>query len=258
MSVLAVTSLLAAAVIASPDRDENAAERKARPPNGPLALMHNAPTDHAPRLEDFEGPAPVPPARRRPAEPPQLAPVGDLPPRTPTRPSRAVGKPWNGRLRDGVQFPETGAGFYTFDSALRTSPSRWWRRWGTDQNVQRTLEVLRAFRAAHPDGPRVGVGDLSLPRGGPFGREYGGLGHKSHQNGVDVDIYYPRRDGVEAPARKPSQVDRVLSQELVDRFVAAGAEMAFVGPRVGLRGPRGVVIKLVHHDDHVHVRWPKP
>ena len=28
------------------------------------------------------------------------------------------------RLRDGVQFPQTGAGFFTFDSALRKSPSR--------------------------------------------------------------------------------------------------------------------------------------
>ena len=51
-------------------------------------------------------------------------------------------------------------------------------------------------------------------------------------------------------------MDRELAQELVDRFVAAGAYMAFVGPKVGLHGPRGVVQVLAHHDDHVHVRWP--
>lgn len=54
-------------------------------------------------------------------------------------------------------------------------------------NVTRTRQVLAAFHAAHPDGPRLGVGDLSLPRGGPFGREYGGVGHASHQNGLDLD-----------------------------------------------------------------------
>jgi hypothetical protein len=43
----------------------------------------------------------------------------------------------------------------------------------------------------------------------------------------------------------------------VDRFVAAGAEKVFVGPRLGLRGPRRVVQPLAYHDDHLHVRLPK-
>jgi hypothetical protein len=50
----------------------------------------------------------------------------------------------------------------------------------------------------------------------------------------------------------------VLAQDLVDRFVAAGAQRVFVGPRVGLRGPRGIVARLAHHDDHLHVRIPNP
>jgi hypothetical protein len=29
----------------------------------------------------------------------------------------------------------------------------------------------------------------------------------------------------------------------------------FVGPRTGLGGPRRIVKELVHHDDHVHVRF---
>jgi murein endopeptidase len=188
---------------------------------------------------------------------PQPAPVEQLPPHTSTRPSRAVGKPWHGRLERGVQFPEAGDGFFTFDSALRKSPSRWWRRWATDLTVERTLAVIDDFHTAHPDGPRLGVGDLSLPHGGPFGREYGGLGHRSHQNGQDVDVYWPRADRAERPPHKPSQVDRALSQELVDRFVAAGAELVFVGPSLDLHGPHGVVQPLVHHDDHAHVRWPR-
>jgi hypothetical protein len=49
-------------------------------------------------------------------------------------------------------------------------------------------------------------------------------------------------------------VDRVLAQDLVDRFVAAGAQYVFVGYRVGLRGPRRVVQAIPHHDDHLHVR----
>jgi murein endopeptidase len=174
----------------------------------------------------------------------------------PRRPSRALGQPWHGTLVGGVQLPASGAGFYTFDSALRVSPSRGWRRWGTDYAVVRTMTVLAEFQAAHPDGPRVAVGDLSRRHGGPFGTEFGGAGHASHQNGLDVDVYYPRLDRREKPPIRVAQVDRVLSQELVDRFVAMGASRVFVGPNVGLHGPLGVVEPLAHHDNHVHVRWP--
>ena len=259
LAIVALGGLLAAAVLASPESDGRGIGERAggKESASPLGLMRNGAVDHAPELEDFEPPPASPPARRKPPEPPQLAPVQDLQPDKPVRPSRSVGQPWNGRLRNGVMFPESGGSFFTFDSARRTSPSDWWRRWGTDKTVARTLAVVRAFHAAHPDAPRVAVGDLSLPRGGPFGREYGGLGHKSHQSGVDVDIYYPRKDREETAPDRPSQVDRALSQDLVNRFVAAGAKMVFVGPRVGLRGPRGVVMRLAHHDNHLHVRWPR-
>ena len=98
------------------------------------------------------------------------------------------------------------------------------------------------------------VGDLSRRHGGWFGARYGGLGHASHQTGLDVDVYYPRRDRRERAARRPDQVDRALAQELVDRFVEAGAIKVYVGPRVRLSGRRSVVTPLVYHDDHLHVR----
>jgi hypothetical protein len=30
----------------------------------------------------------------------------------------------------------------------------------------------------------------------------------------------------------------------------------FTGPRLHLRGPRKIVVKLTHHDDHMHIRVP--
>jgi murein endopeptidase len=181
-------------------------------------------------------------------------PIEDLGPRPPK--SKPVGAPNGGRLRHGVQLPASSESHFTFDSALRRSPSRGWRRWATQLTLQRTQRVLDEYHAAHPTAARVGVGDLSRPTGGPFGRNYGGLGHASHQNGRDVDLYWPRRDRRERPPRNVKQVDRKLAQDLVDRFVDAGAELVFVGPRTKLRGPKGVVHVLVGHDDHVHVRWP--
>jgi murein endopeptidase len=175
------------------------------------------------------------------------------------RASRALGLPYrNGRLVDGVQLPEEGRDFFTWDPALRQSPDRGWRRWGTDALVRTTLRVLREFRSAHPDAPRVGIGDLSRPYGGYFGARYGGLGHSSHQNGLDVDVYYPRRDGRERAVTRAAEVDRALAQDLVDRFAEAGAVRIFVGWSLRLHGPRRIVRTLAHHDDHLHVRIQQP
>jgi hypothetical protein len=178
------------------------------------------------------------------------------PPAVEWRTSRAVGSPTHGRLVDGVQLPDEGSDFFTWDPVNLMSPNREWRRWGTDRLIRTLLRVLSAYRIANPDAPRVGVGDIARPDGGPFGREYGGLGHASHQSGLDVDVYYPRRDGREEQAYRPAAVDQARSQELVDLFVLAGARYVFTGPHLSLRGPRGVVQKLAYHDDHMHVRLP--
>ena len=158
------------------------------------------------------------------------------------------------RLRNAVQLPAESFDYVTWDPVLKQTPNRGWRRWGTPKLVETTEIVLRAYRDAHPDAPRVLVGDLSRRHGGWFGARYGGLGHASHRTGLDVDVYYPRRDRLERAARRPDQVDRALAQDLVDRFVEAGATKVFVGPHVHLSGPRNVVTPLVYHDDHLHVR----
>ncbi|PTL54775.1 penicillin-insensitive murein endopeptidase [Paraconexibacter algicola] len=206
--------------------------------------------------------------------PPALAPAPAVPAPTPaatptpvptppsmgTAPaSRALGRPFrDGRLENGVLLPAQGPDHRTWDAPLQRSPSRAWRRWGTDVLVATVLEVLAEHRAAHPESPPILVGDLSRPRGGIFDQRYGGLGHASHQNGLDVDIYYPRKDRLPIEPARASQVDRRLSQDLVDRFLARGAEFVFVGRNVRLRGPKARVSKLPHHDDHLHVRIPDP
>jgi murein endopeptidase len=170
--------------------------------------------------------------------------------------SRALGLPWRGELVAGVQLPAAGPTFFTWDPIHERAPNRAWRRWGTDRLVRTLTTVLREFAAAHPEAPRIGVGDLSRPQGGDFGPRYGPPGHLSHQNGLDADVYYPRRDRRERAAESPDEIDRVLAQDLVDRFVAAGAVKVFVGPRTGLRGDPRIVQPLRLHDDHLHVRLP--
>ena len=191
------------------------------------------------------------PVPQRPAPPP----AAQKPP--PRPPSRAAGLPWAGRLVHGRRLPVRGPGYATWDPIRKRVPNRAWRRWGTGRLVRIVRRVLAAHARGHPGAAPVLVGDLSRPRGGDFGPRYGGIGHASHQNGLDVDVYYPRRDGRRGVARRPDQVDRDGAQRLVDAFVGAGAQKVFVGPSLGLRGPKGVVEELVHHDDHLHVRLPR-
>ena len=217
----------------------------------PLLLVAAAAV-YANTLQEEGGGAVPPPAGEQPLDP--AAEPAPRYPRIAWRLSRAVGKPFDGRLVNGVRLPSEGADFFTWDPVLEGSPNRWWRRFGTHRLLRVVLRVLREHREAFPWAPRVGIGDLSRPQGGKFGRRFGGIGHASHQNGLDVDIYYPRFDGLELRAARVGQIDFELAQDLVDRFVDAGAEYVFVGPRTYLEGPRKRVVPLVHHDDHLHVR----
>ncbi len=174
------------------------------------------------------------------------------------RPSQALGLPSAGALVRGVLLPARGRHFATWDPVLRRSPNRFWRRFGTDALIRVVLGIARDYSAAHPRALPALVGDLSRPRGGDFGRRFGPIGHSTHQNGLDADVYYPRLDRLPRPPTIPAQVDRALAQDLVDLFIRAGATLVLVGPNVRLSGPENVVKPFPNHDNHLHVRIPNP
>jgi murein endopeptidase len=183
-------------------------------------------------------------------------PPGSLQPPLPCQ-SRAIGKPWHGRLVCGVQLPAESDTFLTWNFPLHRSPNDAFRRWGTSQLVAYVEQIAADYRTRFGPGPRLVIGDLSRPHGGSFGKRYGGLGHASHQNGLDVDIAYPRLDGLERPPDRPGQIDRVRAQWLVDR-AARDAQFVFIGLHVHLRRHFKRVQLLAFHDDQMHVRIPKP
>jgi murein endopeptidase len=164
------------------------------------------------------------------------------------RESRALGVPHIGTLVDGVRLPQEGPDWVTWDPVRDRVPNRAVRLYGTDELVRMALDVIAAYRLAHPNASRVVVGDLSRRGGGEIDE------HASHENGLDLDVYYPRTDGRELPPASVGQVDVRLAQDLLDRFVAAGASVVFVGYSVSLHGQAGVVVPYANHDNHMHVR----
>jgi murein endopeptidase len=238
-SALILLALALPAVVLALPRDRDRRPAPERPAAGPRPASRAA------------KPAPLPPVRT--AVPVPLPPVRKAKPKPRPR-SRAAGLPHAGRLVNGRPLPVSGPGYVTWDPIRKRIPNRGWRRWGTGRLLRTVQRVLAAYARRHPNAQPVLVGDLSRPRGGDFGPQYGGIGHASHQNGLDADIYYPRLDRKLRSPRRPDQVDRAAAQELVDAFVAEGAERVFVGPSLSLRGPAEIVQPLVNHDNHLHVR----
>jgi len=162
------------------------------------------------------------------------------------------GLPYSGWLETGTQLPVEGPHWVTWNPVADRVPNHPRRLYGHERTIRTLVSVLAAYRQAHPGAPRVVVGDLSFRGGGPMEL------HRSHQNGLDVDLYYPRLDGRLRAPRTRSQIDRKLTQDLLDRVVAAGAQKVFVGYSLGLRGPSEVVVPYPNHEDHMHVRFPPP
>ena len=164
----------------------------------------------------------------------------------------SAGRPYAGRLGGGTQLPVTGPDWATWDPVTDRVPNLAHRLYGIERTIRAIVSVASAYREAHPNAPKVVIGDISLRGGGRMDE------HLSHQNGRDVDVYYPRRDSHLSAPIATSQIDRLLAQDLLDRFVAAGAEIVFVGYATGLRGADGVVVPYPNHENHMHVRFPAP
>lgn len=195
-------------------------------------------------------------------------------------PSASVGLPFDGRLRNGVLLRESEhvryAGEYREGG----------RFYGTEELV-RLIERSAARVAQRLPGARLSVGELSAQRGGRVS------GHRSHQNGRDVDIsfYMVDRDGRPydpygfaafdrhgngMPPNQALRFDDARNWELVARLVAdpdARVQYVFVADTLRRRllatarrrrAPRSVVARaeqvLVQpshghpHRNHFHVR----
>lgn len=140
--------------------------------------------------------------------------------------------------------PLSGVGYY---STHRSTP----RQYGLPDTIRALQAIGAAWHQAHPQGPRIGISDLSLQGGGRIG------GHVSHQKGVDVDIWPVRNDGrEERVVYQSSSYSRSLTQELVNLIRANGVlrvqYIFFNDPQVT------GVSKWPNHDNHLHVRFFLP
>jgi len=186
-------------------------------------------------------------------------------------PAMPYGSYARGCLAGGVELPETGAGW----QAMRLSRNR---NWGHPEMIG---FVERLSVAARPLGwPRVFVGDISQPRGGPMNG-----GHASHQVGLDVDIWLKIPAGatlsradreaissttVVRPDRLGVTADWVPAHHALIRLAARDPEVARIFVNAAIKkalceaepaGDRAWLAKIRPwwgHDSHFHIRLNCP
>ena len=125
---------------------------------------------------------------------------GDV--RTPVPgPARVLGGPVAGCLAGAERLPPEGLGY----QAVRVSRNR---HWGHPTTVAFVKDMgARARQAGFGD---LYIGDLAQPRGGPMASLHG-----SHQNGLDVDIWFnlDPKPALAAPAREDIAIVRLTAPD---------------------------------------------
>ncbi|MEL6159425.1 MAG: penicillin-insensitive murein endopeptidase [Cyanobacteria bacterium J06627_32] len=142
-----------------------------------------------------------------------------------------------------TQMPFSGPGFECYGYG-----SDGQHHYGRSSVIQAIKHICRQWAKRHPDAPRIGVGDISLPNGGDT------PSHATHEEGVDVDFSVVTNNGKEEPSNWQSAN---YSQALTRDFVNLIVENPVLAPRVILFNDPEIAGVQYHayHDDHLHVRF---
>lgn len=191
----------------------------------------------------------------------------------PTRePPRAIGQTTNGCVAGAVALPPEGRGYMVMHLERR--------RYYGHPGLIGAIQTL-GRQAAQRDLGVLQVGDLGQPRGGPMP-----FGHRSHQSGLDVDIWfnldprvYVHADALRANIGAPSllnplkkNLDHLIWSERHVTMLQMAADLPqvdriFVNPHIKrelcgtVKGNRGWLRKIRPwhgHDDHFHMRLACP
>lgn len=186
-------------------------------------------------------------------------------------PTQVIGAASNGCVGGAQALPEVGPGFVS----VRRYRNRYY---GHPELIRMVADLGLAARAKGLD--LVMVGDLSQPRGGRMPSS-----HRSHQNGLDVDIWFTLAESPQAARRlmddrdDPRSMVKTGGLAIADawgpdqRFLLETAarhpkvDRIFVNPAIKravcqeVQGDRGWLRKVrpwFGHDAHFHVRLRCP
>lgn len=161
-------------------------------------------------------------------------------------PSRSIGRPHEGRIDGSLNLPDVGQGYRHFRGRDPTDADDW----GSLVLLTCVERVGRALRAKNI---RLDVGDLSQRGGGRFPP------HVSHQNGLDMDVRYVRKDRKTGPLDlrwQASEYDPVGTKLLVQTFFElCSVKLMFADvERLRFNIKDWPVLHAKGHSNHLHIR----
>lgn len=162
--------------------------------------------------------------------------------------AQAFGSAGFGWLRCGHVLPAEGT-TWTSAHARAPHPGSYARRFAADKTIRRIKELTSAYAHRFPAAPRIVIGDISRKGGGHF------PGHSSHQQGLDVDIYFPRSDNTE---RSPigGGINYYRARWLIVRAARhPSTQVIYAG--AGLSNVHRKVAYYTGHETHLHWRIRK-
>jgi LysM repeat protein/murein endopeptidase len=180
----------------------------------------------------------------------------------------SVGRPYQGRLVNGVPFPTQFPGYFVRDQE---------RAYATPEAIGAVLDAIDAVRERYPDTCDLYIGDFSRPGGGPINM------HRSHQNGRDADLgMYARGNrplDTFAPMNEETLdvaktwcflesllrsqhvqyifLDRRIQRQLHEYALSQGGDPAYL-EQVFATGRNSPMQHVGGHYDHMHVRFYTP
>ncbi len=175
-------------------------------------------------------------------------------------PTIAHGAPSNGWLEGGLNLCDTSDGCYRYNPQGKSGTDEYsYDDWGTLALLNMIEGAGRAWRINGYSSAKIGMGDLSLMQGGT------GLGHTSHENGLDVDIRYVRNDGQQIGLNIASvdsvYYDESLTWALLDHLISQGNVCAVFVDTLHCNLNHIGYSFITHwpgHSDHFHVRIVDP
>lgn len=134
----------------------------------------------------------------------------------------------------------------TPDRVFYGKPENRYHQYGQADTIRAIQAIGAAWQKRYPQGPRIGITDISLRGGGDTPN------HSGHENGLEVDFRLFRNDGLETGSNiRDSSYSRSLTQELVNTILANGIlkvdKILFNDSGVTPVRPSS------GHDDHLHV-----
>ncbi|MDU8942457.1 penicillin-insensitive murein endopeptidase [Ovoidimarina sediminis] len=111
-----------------------------------------------------------------------------------------------GCVAGAVQLPETGPTW----QAMRLSRNR---NWGHPDAIE-FIERLSRKAARQPGWNGLYIGDISQPRGGPML-----TGHRSHQIGLDIDIWMRPADNLQLSAKTREEISSISMRRAEGAYV---------------------------------------